>query len=726
MNKRIRIRTWFLGGVFTFLFFLLAFRLFWIQTVSAEWLKHEAQSQWERNETIQPKRGTIYDRNGEVLAYTAKAYTVIAKLKPWDKADTSYVENAFDTAQKLAPILGMPAERIARLIENGRESNRTQVELRPGGWKIDEDTAQKVVDLELPGIFLYEEKKRYYPNDSFLSHILGYVDLDGNPVMGIEKIFDEELSGEKGEYKLLKDRKGFKLPDGIETFKPAKDGDDIYLTIDYQIQNYVEDALNTTTKEFNTKGISVIVADPNTGDILAMANRPHFNPNSYRNISNWTNNSISSTFEPGSTFKIVTLAAAIEEGEYSNDETYHSGTYRKVTPPIKDHNGGRGWGTISYLRGVQESSNVLFAILGYERLGKDKFYDYLEKFGFGQVTGIGLPGEVAARLKPKGLLYPRDVASMTFGQGVAVTAIQQVAAVSAVANGGELLKPHIVKEIRASQTGEVLQRTEKETVRRVVSEKTSTIVRDILETVVTEGTGRYYNIPGYHVAGKTGTAQVAAIDGGYKANKYIYSFIGFAPKDKPELLVSVVVDQPDVPDSNFGGRDVVSPIFKHVMQNSLQYLKISPDLKVDNVKIAKLESVQVPNLIGKTPSVAEELLRKAGLQGEVLGDGTSVIQQYPTSNSSLSVDGEVYLITSDHLEAPLPDFTGKTLREVMEFCTLLGVKVNVIGEGFVVRQSIPPGTIITKGEKLTITLHTKSDVEEDLKVEETDSGVIQE
>lgn len=725
-ERRIKLRTRFLGVAFTLLFFLLMFRLFYIQTVKADLWVENAQSQWERNDTLHPRRGTIYDRNGEVLAYTSKAYTVIAKLKPWDKSDEHYIQNSLETGQKLAPLLGMSAERIVKLIEDGREADRTQVELRPGGWKIDEDKAKQVLELNLPGVILYPETKRYYPNDAFASHVIGYTDLDGKAIMGIERLFNEELQGKEGSYKVLKDRKGFKLPDGIESFKPAQNGQNIYLTIDYQIQNYVEDALNKITQKYKTKGISVIVAEPNTGEILAMANRPQFNPNEYKNITNWTNFAISSTYEPGSTFKIVTLAAAIEEKLYRNDETYLSGTYRKIPgPPIRDHNGGKGWGTISFLRGVQESSNVLFAMLGYERLGKDKFYGYLEKFGFGQKTGIGLPGEADAALKDLNSLYPRDVASMTFGQGVVVTSIQQVAAVSAIANGGELLKPYIIKEIRDSQTGQVLQKHEKEVVRRVVSENTAKQVRDILETVVTDGTGRYYYLDGYHVAGKTGTAQVVGQDGSYLSNKYIYSFIGFAPKDNPEFLVYVVVDQPDIPDANFGGRDVASPIFKHVMQNSLQYKKVSPDVNKQPVTVSKAKELIVPRLVGQTPAVANQLLSEASLIGEVLGAGSKVVKQYPDSGQSIMPDSTVYLITDNLEEIQMPDFTGMTLREVLEFCNILGLRVEPSGNGYVTGQSIPPGTVTAQGETLNIQLKPNSVSEQDQLIE-TEEGYLEE
>lgn len=723
-KKRIRLRTLFLGLAFTGLFFLLSFRLFWLQTVDAPWLMGQAKAMWQRNETLQPKRGTIFDRNGQLLAYTAKAYTVIAKLKPWDENDKNVVVDSMGSAQKLSSLLDMPADRIAKLIDDGKKANRTQVELRPGGWKINEDKAQKVMNLKLPGIVLYEDKKRYYPNDAFASYVLGYLNLDGKAVMGIEKNFNDVLSGKEGYYKVLKDGRGFNLPDGVESFKPAQDGNDVYLTIDSQIQNYVEDALNTYSSKYKANGMTVIVADPNTGDILAMGNRPHFNPNDYKTINNWSNFAISGTFEPGSTFKIVTLSAAIQEGVYHNNETYMSGAYTKVPGmPIHDYN-RVGWGRISFLRGVQESSNVLFTILGYERLGKDKFYNYLENFGFGKPTGIELTGEASAELKDKDRLYPRDFAAMPWGQGVVVTAIQQVAAVCAVANGGELLKPHIVKEVRNPKTGQVIQEKSKEVVRRVISEDTSKQVRDILETVVTSGTGKPDYIDGYHVAGKTGTAQIVGDDGKYKENKYIFSFIGFAPKDHPKLVVYVVVDQPELDDPNAGGRDVVAPIFKQVIQNSLQYLKISPDSTKQPVQVQQDQVKPMPDLSGKTFEAAQKALNKYKLKAVEVGNGSKVIKQYPEPDKPIVEDKPVYLITSDQVDkSPLPDLTGLTLREVLEYAAVVGIKVEPVGDGFVVSQSIQPGTIVTKGQTLKVNLQPNA-IQDQTKDEtnKTDSG----
>jgi penicillin-binding protein 2B len=711
MKKSINLRTLLMGGLFTLSFFALILRTFWIQYVDSDELMAKATKTWERSKAIIPERGEIVDRNGQVLAYHGKAYTVTAQLKPYknDKRDKNYVSNPQETAAKLAPVLNMPVDKI---LERLNRKDVTYVEIRPGGWKIPKETADKVKELNLPGIALYEESRRYYPNGPFASHVIGYTNLEGEPQMGIEKLFNKELQGEKGSFTFKKDGRGNQLPDGVESYKPAVDGNKLVLTIDSTIQNYVEDALNQATTKYKTKGISVVVADPNTGEILAMGNRPTFDPNDPKGIENFQNPMVSETFEPGSTFKIATLAAAIEEKVFDPNAWYLSGTYNKIkgSKPIRDHNKGAGWGWITFKEGVKRSSNVAFVIMGYEKLGKEKLFSYLQKFGFGERTGIDLPGEAKGSFDLHRKYYPRDVASITFGQGVSVTAIQQVAAVGAIANGGKLMRPYIVKEIRDSKTGQLITEHKPQMVRRVVSEDTARQTRDLLDAVVNEknGTGQPFALPGYHVAGKTGTAQVAR-NGRYVAGKYINSFIGFAPKDNPKLLVYVVVDEPQIDNPSAGGKIIAAPIFKSVMERSLHYLKLSPD-KTDSkiVEVVTEESTIMPELAGETVESAKQMIAQAGLKVQVLGQGKKVIAQYPGATTPLTRGMTVYLTTAkDGLQ--MPDLTGKTLREVMEIASLLDIQVpGVQGEGYVISQSIPPGTVVKKGDQLAVTLAPKS------------------
>lgn len=727
-RRRINGRTLWFGAGLILLFMGLLLRVWWIQTVEASSIMEKAKNQWERNKNIHAQRGSILDRNGGVLAYEGSAYTVNAVLHPRNDEEArrigdDYVKDPFETARKLAPILGVSEEKLANVLT---KTGSLYVTFGREGNKITEEQKNQILNLQypvgadgqkskvnqLPGIFFTDSTRRYYPNNAFLSHVLGYVDYDDVAQMGIEKQFDKELAGEPGELSLIKDGAGYMLPDGQQKYKPAKDGLDVVLTIDQNIQGYVEQAIDITAKEYKPQQMTVIVADPQTGEILALANRPQYNPNKYWDITDYRdqrNVAISSMYEPGSTFKIVTLAAAIEKGMFREDETYQSGVYSKLKgKPIKDHN-GHGWGRITFLQGVQHSSNVAFVILGYERLKKELLQTYFDLFGFGQKTGIELPGETEGNMES--FLHPRsqrDIAVTTFGQGISVTAIQQVAAIGAIANGGQLLKPHIVKELRDPHTGAIVKRYQPEVVRRVVSEATAKRTRDILETVVTskEGTGQAYNIPGYHVAGKTGTAQKYNEETGkILEGHYIVSFIGFAPKDKPRLLIYVMVDDPvtDEPYGVWGGL-MVKPIFNSVMERSLQYLQQTPDISQAKEVKAKPAEKSMPNFIGMATSPAVTRAKQEGFMVESIGVGTKIVSQYPSPLEKVYPGDKVVLVTNQVKDVRMPDFKGKSLREVMEFASILKLNVTFSGNGFVETQSIPPGTVISPKANLQVTL----------------------
>lgn len=727
-KRRINGRTLMFGAGLILLFMGLLVRVWWLQTVEASAIMVKAKDQWERNRDIHAQRGSILDRNGGVLAYEGRAYTVNAVLHPRNEEEAKrigedYVKDPYETARKLAPILGVPMEKIVNVLTRpnslyvtfGREGNKIteeqKLQIEKLQYPIGTDKKKSKVN-QLPGIFLTDTTRRYYPNNAFLSHVLGYISYEEKAEMGIEKQFDKELAGEPGELSLIKDGAGYILPDGQQKYKPAKDGLDVMLTIDQNIQGYVEQAIDITAKEYSPQQMTVIVADPNTGEILALANRPQYNPNKYWDIKDYKdqrNVAISSMYEPGSTFKIVTLAAAIEKGLFSETETYQSGVYSKLKgKPIKDHN-GHGWGRISFLEGVQHSSNVAFVILGYERLKKDMLKYYFDLFGFGKKTGIDLPSETKGNME--NFLNPwsqRDIAVTTFGQGISVTAIQQVAAIGAIANGGKLLKPLIVKELRDPHTGTVVKRYQPEVVRRVISEATAKRTRDILETVVTgkDGTGRAYDIPGYHVAGKTGTAQKYNEETGkILEGHYIVSFIGFAPKDNPRLLVYVMVDDP-VTDQYYGtwGKLMVAPIFNSVMERSLQYLQQTPDItKAKEVK-AKPAEKNMPNFKGMATNAAVTRAKQEGFIVESIGVGTKIVKQYPDALEKVYPGNKVVLVTDRVKDVRMPDFKGKSLRDVMEFASIVNLNVTFTGNGFVETQSIPPGTVIPPKGNLQVTL----------------------
>jgi penicillin-binding protein 2B len=518
--------------------------------------------------------------------------------------------------------------------------------------------------------------------------------------MGIEKILNDELTGKNGKLNFESDLWGYILPDEKEKITPAQNGNDVYLTIDQKIQTFLEDAMNKVDKEYKPQKIIAIVADPKTGEILAMGQRPSFHPKTKEGIEKgWHNEAIETSFEPGSTMKIFTLAAAVQEKVFNPNETYQSGSYQvtKKDKAIHDHNYS-GWGTITYLEGVQRSSNVAFAKIAKEKLGFEKFREYLTKFGFDKPTGIDLPDETSGKIQ---FTYPIEKITTAYGQGTAITPIQQIQAATAIANGGKMIKPHVVKKIVNHDTGETIKSTTPEVVSTPISKETAKQVRDILETVVTspKGTGGRYKIDGYSVAGKTGTANIPGPNGRYLqgADNYMFSFLGMAPKDDPKLIVYVAVQQPDLDGTGLGALPV-SAIFNPVMKNSLQYLNIQPS------KSQKAQLNKLSDFIGKSVEATEEELKAKDIETVVIGKGTKVVRQLPESGTTV-LEGEKVIIQTNG-DKLAPDMTGWSLRDVMKVANIAGLKLNSKGQGYVTQQNIKPKTIMRNGEFLIVDLKT--------------------
>ena len=561
-QRNINLGATILFIIFGLLFFALLFRFVYIQAtgeVKGQPLAAKAAQQYSDFRTIEAKRGTIYDRNGEVIAEDRSSYSLIAildKKMTTDPNEPNHVVNIEKTASELSKYIDIKESAIKKILKDGKEKERFQVEFGAAGRDITYETKKKIEKLKLPGITFTREMKRFYPNGIFASHVIGFTEteqIEGNKSitvgkLGLEKSLNDVLTGTNGSFKFESDLWGYLLPNGKEQIKAAEDGKDVYLTIDRKIQILLEDAMNKVVDEYNPKKIIAIVADPKTGEILAMGQRPTFDPETRAGIENsWYNEAIETSFEPGSTMKIFTLAAAVQEGVFNPNEGFQSGTY--VIDPkskaIRDHNGGSGWGTISYAEGVQRSSNVAFAKIANEKLGFEKFREYLTKFGLDQPTGIDLPNETSGKIA---YTYPIEKATTAFGQGTAITPIQQVQALTAVANDGNMMKTHVIDKIVDPDSGETIKEIKKNVVGTPISESTATQVRDYLETVISgeHGTGKNYAIEGYQVAGKTGTAQIPG-NGGYLtgASNYIFSFLGMAPKDDPELIMYVAVQQPE-------------------------------------------------------------------------------------------------------------------------------------------------------------------------------------
>lgn len=715
--------------IFGLLFFILLYRFYSIEItgeVGGQPLAAKALQKHSRVGALESARGTIFDRNGDVIAEDTASYSLIAildKKMTTDPKKPQHVVHPQVAAKELAQYINLSETKIYGILTKKR---KFQVEFGKAGRDISFETKKKIEALKLPGITFIRDSKRFYPNGIFASHLIGYADRleqsDGSykeiGKMGVEKMLNSYLTGKNGEINYESDLWGYLLPDGKSKVTAAKNGDDVYLTLDKKIQTFLEDAINKVDAEYKPKKIIAIVADPKTGNILAMGQRPTFQPSTKEGIEkSWHNEAVETSFEPGSTMKVFTLSAAVQENVFNPNELYKSGTY-KVTPKskaIRDWNGGVGWGSIPFIEGVQRSSNVAFARLANEKLGFDRFHQYLLRFGFDRPTGIELPDEATGKIL---FQYPIEKATTAFGQGTAITPIQQIQAVTAVANGGKMMKPNIVDKIVNHDTGKVVKQSVPEVVSEPISSETAKKVRDILETVVTspKGTGSRYKIEGYDVAGKTGTAQIPDPKGGYLTGQknYIFSFLGMAPKDDPKLVVYVAVQQPEV-ESYTDGSIPVSEIFKPVMKNSLQYLNIQPAIQ------EKAAANILPKLSGESVQIAEKELSDNGFDSVVLGSGSAVVDQLPKAGTTI-LEGEKVLIKTSG-EIKMPDLSGWSLRDVMKFAKLADLKLNTSGSGYVEKQNMKRGAPLKKGDSLIVNLtipeqQVKGTAKENIKVQD--------
>jgi penicillin-binding protein 2B len=697
--------------IFSLLFFILIFRFMVIQItgeVDGKVLAAKAAQQHLRSAVLEATRGNIYDQHGEVIAEDTVSYTLIAILDPKVTTDMEHPRHVVDpemTAEKLATVLPMSKEKI---YQNLTKKGRFQVEFGSAGRNLTVHEKEQIESLNLPGITFIEDRKRSYPNGVFASHLIGFAEkevVNGKEelvgVLGIEKSFNDLLKGKDGYIQYESDIWEYILPNSTKMVKKPENGKDIYLTIDKKIQTFLEDALTEVEKEYSPKKMIAIVADPKTGRILAMGQRPSFHLETREGINqSWHNEVVEWAYEPGSTMKIFSLAAAVEEGVFHPEEKYVSGSYRLESGgSIRDHN-GKGWGKITFLEGVQRSSNVAFAYL-LEKMGTDVFREYLDAFKFGVPTGIGLPNEPSGQILYN---WPIEKVTTAFGQGTTVTPLQLIQAMTAIANDGKMMKPYVIEKIVDPDTNKVIKQSEPAVVGTPISKQTAKEVRDILETVVSapEGTGHAYQLEGYDVAGKTGTAQIPNPDGrGYLTgwDNYLFSFLGMAPKDDPQLIMYVAIQQPDLDDEKYEpGSAPVSKIFNPVMKNSLQYLNIQPK----EMKEAKI--VEVPNVIGMSVEKAKKTLEKEGVQVIVLGKGSKVERQLPEEHISILEHEKVIIQTDGKLT--IPDMTGWSKRDVMKVAEIAELELNMVGKGFVINQNLKPNSPVKQGDQLVVTFQT--------------------
>ena len=632
--KNIHIRIKIIMTIIFILFLIIIFKVFYIQVFNYKKLNTLADSLWNRNLPIEADRGKIYDRTGIVLADNKTTVSLV--LIP------NQIKEKEKTAKKLSEILNVSYKDMLKHV-----LKKTSIErVHPIGRRLNFDIADKINDLKLDGVYLVKESKRDYPNKSMLSHTIGYVGIDNQGLSGLELMYDKYLTGEYGAIKYISDAKGNKL-NLEETYVEPQNGMNLTLTINYELQKVLEREINNAWNKYNPDQAIGIIMDPNTGEILSITARPNFDPSDYqkysveelnRNLPIWA------TYEPGSTFKIITLATALEEKliDLKNDHYYDSGSIHVENARIKCWKAG-GHGEETFLQVVENSCNPGFVVMG-QKIGKEKLFEYIKKFGFGNKTGIDLNGEASGILFNLDKVGPVELATTSFGQGVSVTPIQQITAVSAAINGGNLLKPYIVKSINEPETNSVIKQNKKTIIRKVISNDTSKQVREALESVVTNGTGRNAFIDGYRVGGKTGTAQKVK-DGHYMVGNYIVSFMGFMPANDPKIIVYVAIDNAKGI-TQYGGT-IAAPIVRNILLDAIDILKIKKPTGASekNYNYNELKYVTVPSVVGMNKKEAIKELNDFKI--EYSGTGDKVFYQTPESGERVLTGSTIKLMLKE-------------------------------------------------------------------------------
>ncbi len=630
-KKNLRIKVLFIFIVLVFLAVIL--KIIYVQVFSYNKLHKLADNLWSKELPITAERGKILDRNGKVLAdnlTTTSLYVIPTRIK--DKETV---------AKKISEILNVDYKKIYDHLNKNVSIER----IHPEGRRLDSDKADKINSLNIEGVYLVKESKRNYPNGNLLSHVLGYVGIDNQGLSGIELLYDKYLTGEDGAIKYYSDAKGNNL-DINEEYIKSTDGMDIMLTVDLDIQKSVERELDNIVSMFTPDNAYAIAMDPNTGEVLAMASRPNFDPNNYKDYDTETLNRnlpIWKTYEPGSTFKIVTTASAVEEHvvDLDNDTFYDSGSVTVTGAKIRCWKSG-GHGHQTFMQVFQNSCNPGFVELGF-RLGKEKLFSYINRFGFGDKTGIDLNGESKGILFPLENVKDLELATTAFGQGVAVTAIQQVNAVSSIVNGGNLNKPYILRSILDNETNNIILENKTTFIRKTISEETSATMRRALENVVALGGGKKAYIDGYRIGGKTGTAQKQE-NGRYLENNYIMSFMSVLPANNPKVVLYLAIDNPKK--TALLSSYTTTPFVRSILEDIIKIIDLP---KQDNQTEKEYEwndrkYKEVENVVGKTIKEAKTILKDFNI--EIVGNGEFIKEQSVTPGERYFIGGTIKLLTT--------------------------------------------------------------------------------
>ena len=682
------------------IFVVLIGRLFQLATfkeVDGVDLQSFAKTRTTKEITLSAKRGNIYDGNGNVIAQDVSSYTLIAYLDPkrtTNENNPKHVVDKENTALVLSAILKMDYDEVLKYLS---KEGVYQTEFGSKGKGLNQITKDTIVAANLPGIDFIETKKRYYPYGNFASYLIGYAkENDKEQVkgeLGIEKKFNKELEGENGYTVYQKDRNGYKIAGTKEVVKSAKNGSDIYLTIDNNIQFFVEKALGRRTN-YDGESMTIVVAEAKTGKILAYATNPSFDPNK-RNISNYLDPVSSIAFEPGSTMKIYTYMAALESGVYKGKDTYKSGTFTtKDKTVIKDWN-NVGWGTISFDKGFIYSSNTAVVNIMDKYMDADTLRNYFTRLGFGSKTGIDVSNETSGKVNFK---YETEIFNAAFGQGIMTTPIQHIKALTAIANNGELLKPYVVEKI-VDENGNITYTNERTVIDNVASEDTVAYIKNLMWHTINDkdGAAHGYAIDGFNIIGKTGTAQIAKTNGsGYLKGERNHnrSIAIMFPKDNPEIILYGV--------STYAAESKgLSSIVKEIITNVAKYRNI-----YNEEESIKEDEILIENYLNKDVTTIKNKLESYGISTVVLGNGNKIIKQSLDKGTKLIKGDKIFLLTNAN-EYYMPNIIGYSENEVNIITKLLNIKTIIEGNGYVISQSIPEKTVITSDLELNVKLEKK-------------------
>lgn len=693
------------------LFFLFAVRFSYIVIgghVAGTSLAEKTKQLYQGSEVVKAKRGTIYDRNGVALAEDASSYSIKAILsKTYTSGDKKlYVEEKnFDKiAEILHKNLSIDKKDALNILEDGAKKELYQVEFGSYGKNISQETKQNIeADMKkkgVAGLYFVDHQARMYPNGVFSSHFIGYAvpDKDENGLvgkLGLESAYNDILSGKDGKIIYQKDNFQNPLPGTVAEEEKAVDGQDIYTTLDSRLQSYLETLMDQVNEEYQPEELTAVLMKAKTGEILAMGQRPTFNPETMEGLTGedaiWRNFLVQDSYEPGSTMKVFTTAAAIEEGEFNENETFQSGKIQVEDATINDHDFGEK-GVLTMRQALSWSSNVGMVILE-QRLG-GRWYNYLQKLGFGQSTHSGLDDEVNGALPTSNIV---DRAMSAYGQAVGVTNFQMMKAFTSIANNGTMIQPRYISKVVDPQTGEE-RTTQTEVLGQPFSKETTEKVREFMRDVVeSENYGSaygVYSVPGYNVSAKTGTAQIASDTGGYQTGDtaYLYSIVEMVPSEDPDYVLYLTMKHPKTYD-----RMALAKIANPLMKRAMDFKETEEDTDTET----KTEKVSVADYRNLEADVAAADAQKSGLQPVVIGNGKKVHKQ-STANGDQLISGEKLILYTGG-DKLMPDVTGWSKADIMKLGKILGIEVSFDGDGYCVKQELAPYEKITK-EKLNFTL----------------------